>query len=362
MVKGVVLLNIQLLKKMIWPSEFCTINILYVGGKHLCAVEYSLLVGLLNKQAAEMDVEESFSSFGHVQHVYLMPYEVKIGSSALELRNCNHLLLKETEFQIRRRQRKKMCFFEYCNHLLLKENEFEMRRRQRKKIKALLQLFVCPMTLQVAGSSVIAANDIPEVAASLMPLCEAFGSLVPTSSNKSSSGDDPSIYMVFSNAFLFLLRLWKFYRPPLDQWLSEGGAFGGGLTLEYLLLLRNSRIASYNSAASNEINNDSVQFQPTSDKHVYIDFYPKLRAWYCQNKSCVASTVSGLSTGNPVHQVANKILNMIYSKMTKTVSSSGNSSTLSSNSLSGSASSSGEDPCQRPMLPAWEVLEAILCA
>ncbi|XP_057991012.1 65-kDa microtubule-associated protein 1-like [Hevea brasiliensis] len=192
-----------------------------------------------------------------------------------------------------------------------------------------------------------------------MPLCEAFGSLVPTSSNKSSSGDDPSIYMVFSNAFLFLLRLWKFYRPPLDQWLSEGGAFGGGLTLEYLLLLRNSRIASYNSAASNEINNDSVQFQPTSDKHVYIDFYPKLRAWYCQNKSCVASTVSGLSTGNPVHQVANKILNMIYSKMTKTVSSSGNSSTLSSNSLSGSASSSGEDPCQRPMLPAWEVLEAI---
>ncbi|KAJ9185518.1 hypothetical protein P3X46_005145 [Hevea brasiliensis] len=200
---------------------------------------------------------------------------------------------------------------------------------------------------------------IPEVAASLMPLCEAFGSLVPTSSNKSSSGDDPSIYMVFSNAFLFLLRLWKFYRPPLDQWLSEGGAFGGGLTLEYLLLLRNSRIASYNSAASNEINNDSVQFQPTSDKHVYIDFYPKLRAWCCQNKSCVASTVSGLSTGNPVHQVANKILNMIYSKMTKTVSSSGNSSTLSGNSLSGSASSSGEDPYQRPMLPAWEVLEAI---
>ncbi|OAY41668.1 hypothetical protein MANES_09G120300v8 [Manihot esculenta] len=200
---------------------------------------------------------------------------------------------------------------------------------------------------------------IPEVAASLMPLCEVYGSLVPTSTNISNSSDEPSIYMVFSNAFLFLLRLWKFYRPPLDQWLSGGGAFGGGLTLEYLLLLRNSRIASHNSAASNEINSDSVQFQSTSDKPVYIDFYPKLRAWYCQNKSCVASTLSGLCNGNPVHQVANKILNMIYSKMTKTGTSSGNSSTLSSNSLCGSTSSGGEDPQQRPMLPAWEVLEAI---
>lgn len=201
--------------------------------------------------------------------------------------------------------------------------------------------------------------QIPEVAASLMPLCEVFGSLVPTSTNISNSSDEPSIYMVFSNAFLFLLRLWKFYRPPLDQWLSGGGAFGGGLTLEYLLLLRNSRIASHNSAASNEINSDSVQFQSASDKPVYIDFYPKLRAWYCQNKSCVASTLSGLCNGNPVHQVANKILNMIYSKMTKTGTSSGNSSTLSSNSLCGSTSSGGEDPQQRPMLPAWEVLEAI---
>ncbi|KAJ6765342.1 hypothetical protein OIU79_021529 [Salix purpurea] len=87
---------------------------------------------------------------------------------------------------------------------------------------------------------------IPEVAASLMPLCEVFGSLMPTSNNISSTNDEPSIYMVFSSAFLFLLRLWKFYRPPIDQCLTGGGAIGGELTLEYLLLLRNGRIASHN--------------------------------------------------------------------------------------------------------------------
>lgn len=201
--------------------------------------------------------------------------------------------------------------------------------------------------------------QIPEVAASLMPLCEVFGSLMPTSSNKTGTGDEPSIYMVFSSAFLFLLRLWKFYRPPLEQYVAAGGTIGSELTLEYLILLRNSRIASHNSAAQKEINIDLVQREYASDKPVYIDFYPKLRAWYRQNKSCIDSPLSGLSTGNPVHQVANKIINMMYSKMTKSGSSSGTSSTLSSNSICGSPSSTGEDPCQRPILPAWEVLEAI---
>ncbi|KAJ6369346.1 hypothetical protein OIU78_001667 [Salix suchowensis] len=199
---------------------------------------------------------------------------------------------------------------------------------------------------------------IPEVAASLMPLCEVFGSLMPTSNNISSTNDEPSIYMVFSSAFLFLLRLWKFYRPPIDQCLTGGGAIGGELTLEYLLLLRNGRIASHNYSAQDEFNSDQGQHEYASDKPEYVDFYPKLRAWYCQNKSCVASPLSGISTGNPVHEVANKILNMIYWKMTKSGSSSGNSSTATSNSLCGSPPSTAEDPYQRPMLPAWDVLEA----
>ncbi|XP_031261949.1 mediator of RNA polymerase II transcription subunit 33A-like isoform X1 [Pistacia vera] len=197
---------------------------------------------------------------------------------------------------------------------------------------------------------------IPEVAAAVMPLCEVFGSLVPTSSNKSNSGDGPSFYMVFSSAFLFLLRLWKFYRPPLEQSITDG-AMGVELNLEYLLLLRNYRIASHYSASQNEINSNLDQ--QVSDKPIYLDHFPKLRAWYCQNKSCIASAPSGLSTSNPVHQVANKILSMIYSKMTKSGASSGNSSTPSTASVSESPASTGEDVYQRPILPAWELLEAI---
>lgn len=189
-----------------------------------------------------------------------------------------------------------------------------------------------------------------------MPLCEVFGSLKPTSSNKSSMEDDPSIYMVFSLAFLFLLRLWKFYRPPLEQCIMEhGGAAGGELTLEYLLFLHNSRIASYQHGTDSIVG----QIESASDKPVYIDSYPKLRAWYCQNKSCIASTLSCLSSANPVHQVANKILSMIYWKMTKTGTAMGNSSLSSNSNSSGTPASSGEDAYQRPLLSAWEVLEAM---
>ncbi|XP_034693324.1 mediator of RNA polymerase II transcription subunit 33A-like isoform X2 [Vitis riparia] len=201
---------------------------------------------------------------------------------------------------------------------------------------------------------------VPEVAAALMPLCEAFGSVTPTSNHKSSMGDELSIYMVFSSAFLFLLRLWKFYKPPLEQCISgRGRAIGSELTLEYLLILRNNRIASHNSAAHDETSSSLNRIESTSDKPVYIDSYPKLRAWYCQNRSCIASTLSGLCNGSPVHQVANKILNMIYWKMTKSGASSGNPSTPSGSSISGSTASTGEDAYQRPMLPAWEVLEAV---
>ncbi|KAJ7961023.1 Mediator of RNA polymerase II transcription subunit 33A-like [Quillaja saponaria] len=159
---------------------------------------------------------------------------------------------------------------------------------------------------------------VPEVAASLMPLCEAFGMLKPTFNNKLSTGDDPSVYMVFSLAFLFLIRLWKFYRLPLEQCITERGvSVGGELTLEYLLLLRNSHLASH----QDELKSNPNLFESASDKPVFLDSFPQLRAWYCQNKSCIASTLSGLSTGNPVHHVANKILSMIYWKITKTEAS-----------------------------------------
>ncbi|KAB2621764.1 mediator of RNA polymerase II transcription subunit 33A-like [Pyrus ussuriensis x Pyrus communis] len=193
-------------------------------------------------------------------------------------------------------------------------------------------------------------GKVPEVAASLIPLCEVFGS------RKSSMGDESSIYMVFSLAFLFLFRLWKFYRPPLEQYITDrGGPVGGVLTLEYLLLLRNGHIAP----ARNETNGSGDQLESSSVEAMYIDSYPKLQAWYRQHKSCTASTLSSLSSGNPVHEVANKILSMIYWKITRSGAPSSNSSGPSSASISGSPADTRKDACQRPVLTAWEVLEAI---
>ncbi|KAF9591887.1 hypothetical protein IFM89_009495 [Coptis chinensis] len=117
---------------------------------------------------------------------------------------------------------------------------------------------------------------VPEVAASLMPLCEVFGSLVPTSGHKSSVGDEPSVSTVFSCAFLFLLRLWKFYRPPHEHTIKEGGTYTGSeLSLEYLLVLRNSRIALSNSAATNKSDKVMNPHDQSLTQAIYIDSFPK---------------------------------------------------------------------------------------
>lgn len=193
---------------------------------------------------------------------------------------------------------------------------------------------------------------VPTVAASLLPLCEAFGSIKPTSN---SIGDESStsIYMVFSLAFLFLIRLWKFCRPPLDRCITELGVSVGGL--EYILSLYNNRVMfSQDKMKSNPSLSESASVKP-----VYIDSFPKLRALYCQYKSGVASALSGISTGNSIHQTANMILSMIYQKITKGGISSSNSSSPTSSNACSSLLNSGEDAFQRPMLPAWEVLEAL---
>ncbi|XP_022887125.1 mediator of RNA polymerase II transcription subunit 33A-like isoform X3 [Olea europaea var. sylvestris] len=201
---------------------------------------------------------------------------------------------------------------------------------------------------------------VPEVAAALMPLCEVFGSLVPSSSLKTSTYNETSTYMVFSLAFLFLMRLWKFYRPPVEHCITgRGGAIGNELTLEYLLLLRNSRIQFSSGDSQGERMSSANLLRSISDGPIYIDSYPKLRAWYCQNRSCIASTLSGLRSGNPIHQVANKILNMIYGRLTRSGTSSDNSSTPSCITTSGPPVTSAEDAGQIPLLPAWVILEAV---
>ncbi|KAK7394915.1 hypothetical protein VNO78_15456 [Psophocarpus tetragonolobus] len=193
---------------------------------------------------------------------------------------------------------------------------------------------------------------VPTVAAALLPLCEAFGSIKPTSN---STGDESSTstYMAFSLAFLFLIRLWKFCRPPHDLCITELGVAVGGL--EYILSLHNNRVMfCQDKVKSNPNLSESAAVKP-----VYIDSFPNLRALYCQYKSCVASALSGISTGNSIHQTANMILSMIYHKITKSGISSSNSSSPSSSNACSSLINSGEDAFQRPMLPAWEILEAL---
>ncbi|XP_047069806.1 mediator of RNA polymerase II transcription subunit 33A-like [Lolium rigidum] len=202
---------------------------------------------------------------------------------------------------------------------------------------------------------------VPDVAAALMPLCEAFGSMPPPANHRSTIFDETSVYSVFSCAFLCLLRLWKFYRPPQEHCLAgRGGSIRLELTLDYLLLMHNNHNELPNSSASSTYSSSSVgSFEEVSTQPIYIDSFPKLRAWYLQNQACIASTLSGVCNKNPVHQVANKILSMICRKMNKSGIVSSNLSSTSSSSVSGSSLSTSDDSYQRPTVSAWEFLEAV---
>lgn len=203
--------------------------------------------------------------------------------------------------------------------------------------------------------------QVPDVAAALMPLCEAFGSIAPPPNHKSTIFGETSVYSVFSCAFLCLLRLWKFYKPPQEYCLAgRGGSVRLELTLDYLLLMHNNHIEfSNSSAASTDSCNNMGSVNEVPTQPIYIDSFPKLRAWYFQNQACIASTLSGLCNKNPVHQVANKTLSMICRKMNKGGVPSGNLSSNSGNSVSGSSVSAPDDSYQRPAVPAWEFLEAV---
>jgi hypothetical protein len=226
----------------------------------------------------------------------------------------------------------------------------------------------------------------PEVAVALMPICEVFGSISPTVPQTSNTGEDISVYMVFSCAFLLLLKLWKFYRPPFEHcFLGKGAPVGSELTLEYLLLLRNNHLASsFNTSVENSTKENEQYLGERSSvtgsrlpqplipvkgqspgalssitQPVLIDSFPKFNVWYHQHKACIASTLSGIVRCNPLHQIADRLLNMMYRKLSKggTVSSTPGAS--ASSSLSNSSGSVGEEASLRPLLPAWDILGAV---
>ncbi|KAJ3684239.1 hypothetical protein LUZ61_013403 [Rhynchospora tenuis] len=219
---------------------------------------------------------------------------------------------------------------------------------------------------------------IPEVVAALMPLCEAFGSFPPPSTNQSNAGEEVSAYSVFSFAFLFLLRLCKLHGPDKEPHPYICGAPARpDLKLDFLLLMRDSRIRNKcTTSMKNYLNNVVDLFQDLRYRSVYVDMFPKLRAWYLENQAYLAPGILGSCHPNSMHKVSNKILIFVCRNMNKgkwpmpgsgsscsTITSTGSStSSTSIGSASGSSWGIYEDEYHNPPLyPAWELLEAVPC-
>lgn len=189
-----------------------------------------------------------------------------------------------------------------------------------------------------------------------MPICEVFGSFIPNVSWTLTTGEEISAHAVFSNAFTLLLKLWRFNHPPLEHGVGDVPTVASRLTPEYLLSVRNSYLVS--SVTSHQDRNKrrlSAVASSSYPEPVFVDSFPKLKVWYRQHQACIASTLSGLVPGTPVHQIVDDLLNLMFTKINR-----GNHSGTSVNSPSSSSSGPGnEDNSLRPKLPAWDILEAV---
>lgn len=196
---------------------------------------------------------------------------------------------------------------------------------------------------------------VPQLAGALMPICEAFGSCAPNVKWVVMS-EDISSHAVFSNAFTLLLKLWRFDQPPLEH-LMDAVPVGAHLTPEYLLLLRNSQLAS-----SDDLQKDQSKIKrltrlssPLSREPIFLDSFPKLTLWYRQHQACIASPLSGLVPGTPVHQIVEALLNFMFRKINRT----GQSLTPATSGSSSSSGPGNEDVSLHLKLPAWDILEAV---
>jgi hypothetical protein len=218
-----------------------------------------------------------------------------------------------------------------------------------------------------------------------MPLCEALGKYPPPSSNQSSTKEEVSAYSVFSLAFLFLLRLCKFYGPDKEPHpYKYAGPARPDLKLDFLVLMRDSRIHNNCTTSMKHFMNNVVdKFHDLRSHSVHVDSFPKLRTWYFGNQACLVPDISDKCNPSRMDQVADSILIFICHKINKLnthkwpMSDSGGGSSNSNSAItgttfsticsstsvsngSGSLGSMFEDKLQGPPLyPAWELLEAI---
>ncbi|XP_034908175.1 mediator of RNA polymerase II transcription subunit 33B isoform X2 [Populus alba] len=197
---------------------------------------------------------------------------------------------------------------------------------------------------------------VPILAGALMPICEAFGSAVPEVSWTLPTGEELSCHAVFSNAFTLLLRLWRFDHPPIDHVMGDVPPVGSHLSPEYLLLVRNSLLASLGTSTRRQLRRRRFsKILSLSVEPIFLDSFPKLKLWYRQHLECIASTFSGLVHGTPVHQIVDALLNLMFRRINRGVQPS------TSTTNSGSSLSSGpgaEDAQARLKISAWDILEA----
>lgn len=188
-----------------------------------------------------------------------------------------------------------------------------------------------------------------------MTICEVFGSCVPNISwTLTTTGEEICAHAVFSNAFALLLKLWRFNHPPIEYGVGDVPPVGSQLTPEYLLLVRNSYLVSSGNLLKDPNRRRLAQVaSSTSSKPIFVDSFPKLKVWYRQHLACIASPLTGLVNGTPVHRTVDTLLNMMFRNINR-----GNQSVTSGSSNS-SGPGSSEDGYLRPKLPAWDILEAV---
>ncbi|XP_016647568.1 PREDICTED: mediator of RNA polymerase II transcription subunit 33A [Prunus mume] len=196
---------------------------------------------------------------------------------------------------------------------------------------------------------------VPQLACSLMTICEIFGSCVPSDSCSNTTGTETSDpHTVFSNGFTLLLKLWRFNYCFADQ-PGHVSTVRSNISPEYLLLVRNSHLAS--SANVHQDHNKrrlAAVASSSSAQPIFVDLFPKLKAWYMQHNACIASTLSGLPRGTPVHHHVDELLNMMFKEKEQ-----GRKSAESNTSASGSSSKEANEHTFLSKLPAWDILAAV---
>ncbi|KAF5452447.1 hypothetical protein F2P56_027443 [Juglans regia] len=197
---------------------------------------------------------------------------------------------------------------------------------------------------------------VPQLACSLMTICEVFGSCVPDVVWPAVKGKRITAHDVFSNAFILFLRMWRFNHPPIEHRAGDTYPVQSPLTPDYLLLIRNSHLGSPENGhwVQSKRRLSAVANSATADP-IFLKSFPKLEVWFLQHRACIVSTLSEPVQGTPVHQIVDNLLKIMF-RNTYEGSQSRNSVTSESSGFSGPKN---DDTFPRLNDPAWNILEAI---